>query len=115
VLCVLSAIGVVWLAFVLRLRQVAGRIRARAEERVAERERIARDLHDTLLQGLLSASLQLSVANGQIVKDAPAKPLVERILQLLRKAIDEGRDAVRGDEHGNGAGILCGAVSVVCP
>jgi signal transduction histidine kinase/ligand-binding sensor domain-containing protein len=94
-LCVLSAIGVVWLAFVLRLRQVAGRIRARAEERVAERERIARDLHDTLLQGLLSASLQLSVANGQIVKDAPAKPLVERILQLLRLAIDEGRDAVR--------------------
>jgi signal transduction histidine kinase/ligand-binding sensor domain-containing protein len=94
VLCVLAAIGAVWLTFVLRLRQVARRIRARAEERVAERERIARDLHDTLLQGLLSASLQLSVANGQIVKDAPAKPLVERILQLLRQAIDEGRNAV---------------------
>jgi signal transduction histidine kinase/ligand-binding sensor domain-containing protein len=95
VLCVLAAIGIVWLAFVLRLRQVATRIRARAEARVAERERIARDLHDTLLQGLLSASLQLSVANGQITPDAPAKPLVGRILQLLRQAIDEGRDAVR--------------------
>jgi len=53
-------------------------------------------LHDTLLQGLLSASLQLSLANSKIQRDAPAKPLIERILQLLRQAIDEGREAVRG-------------------
>ena len=35
----------------LRLRQAAARLNARLEERLAERERIARDLHDTLLQG----------------------------------------------------------------
>ena len=96
VLCVLAVLGVVWLLYVLRVRQIEGRIRMRAEERIVERERIARELHDTLLQGLLSASLQLSVANSEIQRDAPAKPLIERILQILRQAIDEGRDAVRG-------------------
>ena len=96
VLCVIAGLGLVWLLYVLRVRQIEGRLRARAEERIVERERIARELHDTLLQGLLSASLQLSVANSKIQRDAPAKPLIERILQLLRQAIDEGREAVRG-------------------
>ena len=95
VLCVLGALGAVWLLFLLRVRQIEERVRVRAEERILERERIARELHDTLLQGLLSASLQLSVANSQIAGDAPAKSLVERILQLLRQVIDEGRNAVR--------------------
>jgi signal transduction histidine kinase/ligand-binding sensor domain-containing protein len=96
VLVVLAVLGAVWLLYVLRVRQIEARVRMRAEERIEERERIARELHDTLLQGLLSASLQLSVANSKIQRDAPAKPLIERILQLLRQAIDEGRDAVRG-------------------
>jgi signal transduction histidine kinase/ligand-binding sensor domain-containing protein len=96
VLVVLALLGVTWLLYILRVRQIEARIRMRAEERIEERERIARDLHDTLLQGLLSASLQLSVANSKVERDAPAKPLIERILQLLRQGIDEGRAAVRG-------------------
>jgi len=96
VLCVLAAVGVMWFIYLLRIRQVEARARMRAEERVEERERIARELHDTLLQGLLSASLQLSVANNQIAADAPAKSLVERILGLLRQVSEEGRNAVRG-------------------
>jgi len=95
VLCVLAAFGMMWLLYLYRVRQIEQRIRIRAEERFEERERIARDLHDTLLQGLLSASLQLSVANNQIAADAPAKSLVEKILRLLRQVVDEGRGAVR--------------------
>jgi signal transduction histidine kinase/ligand-binding sensor domain-containing protein len=95
VLCIFAAFGAMWLLYLYRVRQLEQRIRMRAEERFGERERIARDLHDTLLQGLLSASLQLSVANNQIAPDAPAKSLVERILQLLRQVVDDGRDAVR--------------------
>ncbi len=95
VLCVLAAAGVMWLLYLYRVSQIEQRIRIRAEERFEERERIARDLHDTLLQGLLSASLQLSVANNQIAADAPAKSLVEKILKLLRQVVDEGRHAVR--------------------
>jgi len=96
VLCVLAAVGAMWFIYLMRIRQVEARARIRAEERIEERERIARELHDTLLQGLLSASLQLSVANQQIPPEAPAKSLVEKILKLLRQVSEEGRNAVRG-------------------
>jgi signal transduction histidine kinase len=68
----------------------------RFEERLAERTRIAQDLHDTLLQGLLSASMQLHVANDRLADDSPAKPLVGRVMELMGQVIQEGRDAVRG-------------------
>jgi signal transduction histidine kinase len=78
-----------------RMQVVATNIQARLVERLDERERIARDLHDTLLQGLVSASLQLEVADRQIAADASAKPLVQRISQQLRQLIDESRHTVR--------------------
>jgi signal transduction histidine kinase len=66
------------------------------QERVNERIRIARELHDTVLQGLASASLQLEVADRQIPGDSTAKPLVQRISQMLRLLMDESRHTVRG-------------------
>jgi signal transduction histidine kinase len=66
------------------------------EERRRERARIARELHDTLLQGLLSASMQLQVAEGWLPPDSPAKPLLSRVRNLMRKGIDEGRAALEG-------------------
>ena len=66
------------------------------EQRLAERTRIAQDLHDTLLQGLLSASMQLHVANERLPLESPAKPLVGRVLELMGQVIEEGRHAVRG-------------------
>jgi signal transduction histidine kinase len=68
----------------------------RQEERRLERTRIARELHDTLLQGLLSASMQLQVAEGWLPPDSPAKPLLSRVRFLMRKGIDEGRAALEG-------------------
>ena len=68
----------------------------RLEERIGERTRIARELHDTLLQGVISASMQLHVAVDQLPDDSPAKPLFARVLQLTGQVIDEGRNAVRG-------------------
>jgi signal transduction histidine kinase len=68
----------------------------RQEERCRERARIARELHDTLLQGLLSASLQLQVAECWLPPDSPAKPLLSRVRNLMRKGIDEGRAALEG-------------------
>jgi signal transduction histidine kinase len=100
-ICVAAGAAVLWLLWTLRLRQVQARMRDRLEARLFERERIAQELHDTLLQGLLSASLQLAVANSQISPGATAKPLVERVFQLLRQMIDEGRNAVRGLRTGH--------------
>ena len=68
----------------------------RTEERVSERTRIARELHDTLLQGFISVSMQLHVAVDQLPSDSPAKPLFVRILQLTGQVIEQGRNAVRG-------------------
>jgi signal transduction histidine kinase len=68
----------------------------RQEERRRERARIARELHDTLLQGLLSASMQLQVAEGYVPADSPAKPVLSRVLYLMGKGIAEGRAALQG-------------------
>jgi signal transduction histidine kinase len=68
----------------------------RQEERRLERARIARELHDTLLQGLLSAALQLQIAEGWLPTNSPAKPLLNRVSNLMRKGIAEGRAALQG-------------------
>lgn len=77
-----------------------GRLRAamnmRFDERLAERTRIAQELHDTLLQGILSASMQLQVASEILPGDSRARPLVVRTLELMQQVIEEGRNTVRG-------------------
>lgn len=79
-----------------RVHELRTQMTLRFEERLAERTRIAQDLHDTLLQGLVSASLQLHVVNDRLTDDSPAKPMVGRVMQLMSQVIEEGRDAVRG-------------------
>jgi len=79
-----------------RVHQLRTQLTVRFEERLAERTRIAQDLHDTLLQGLVSASMQLHVANDLLPDDAKAKPMVGRVMQLMGQVIEQGRDAVRG-------------------
>jgi len=69
---------------------------ARMEERQRERERIARELHDTLLQGFLGASLQLHAAVEQVPADSPSRPCLNRALSLVQRVINEGRDILQG-------------------
>jgi signal transduction histidine kinase len=66
------------------------------EERLRERARIARELHDTLFQGFLGASLQLHDAVDQVPMDSPGRPALCRTLRLIHRVIDEGRDALLG-------------------
>src|SRR5215469_5339605 len=70
-------------------------VEMRIEERVNERTRIARELHDTLLQGFFSVLMQLDVAVRHLPMDFSAKPLFERVLQLTEQVIEEGRIAVQ--------------------
>jgi signal transduction histidine kinase len=79
-----------------RLRGVTRQLNIRFEERLAERTRIAQELHDTLLQGVLSASMQLHVAVDKLPADSPAKEQFGRVQQLMGQVIEEGRNAVRG-------------------
>ena len=103
----------IWVAYRVRVRQLSRQLIMRMQERVNERTRIARDLHDTLLQGLVSASLQLEVADAKLSPQSGAKPLVGRISTLLREMIDESRNAVRGLRVGQLSDDLERAISLV--
>jgi signal transduction histidine kinase/ligand-binding sensor domain-containing protein len=94
--CVLAAGLSVFAFYRVRMRRLTRLLNVRFEDRLAERTRIAQDLHDTLLQGVLSASMQLHVAADQLPDASPAKPLVSRVLQLMTQVVEEGRTAVQG-------------------
>ena len=64
--------------------------------RLDERTRIAQELHDTLLQTFLSASMQLGVAAEAVPEESPVKPRLDRILQIMSRGIEEGRTTIRG-------------------
>ena len=96
-LCVVAACALAILAlYRLRLRQLTRQLNLRFEERLSERTRIAQELHDTLLQGFISASMQLHVAVDRLPEDSLEKPRLGRVLQLISRVIEEGRNAVRG-------------------
>ena len=79
-----------------RMRELARQLNLRFEERLAERIRIAHELHDTLLQGFLSASMQMHILNDQLPEGSPQKQLSSHILSLMGQVITEGRNAVQG-------------------
>ncbi len=92
---VLSCLTVIAM-YQMRMSQLARQLNVRFQERLAERTRIAQDLHDTLLQGVLSASMQLDVVEDQTPDDSPSKPLLKHILELMGQVTEEGRSALRG-------------------
>jgi signal transduction histidine kinase len=65
----------------------------RLEERVSERTRIARALHDTLLQSFHGLMLHLQTVDD-LLPSGEAKEKLERTLERADQAIAEGRDAV---------------------
>lgn len=95
-LCVAAFLAVLWGLCQFRLRQLARQFNIRLEERVNERTRIARDLHDTMLQtfqGVLPKFYGLSV----MLADRPeAQQKLEGLLEEQRQVINEGREAVLG-------------------
>src|SRR5262245_37479621 len=76
--------------------QVRRELNLDSEERCNERARIARELHDTLLQGFIGASLLLHAAVEQTPADSPSKHSLARALSLVYQAIDEGRVVLQG-------------------
>ncbi|PXV60301.1 Signal transduction histidine kinase [Dyella jiangningensis] len=83
-----------WLLFAWRLAQVKVQMRTIFEERHAERERIARELHDTFLQAVQGLMLRFQSAMERIPPTEPARDLMERALDHADEVIIEGRDRV---------------------
>lgn len=93
-LCVLAGAILVWLLVRLRLRQIIATNRWRLEERLIERERIARELHDTLLQGFQGLILKFQSATERIPVHEPARALMDEALDRADLVLAEGRDRV---------------------
>jgi signal transduction histidine kinase len=95
--CVAAFLGSLWALYRYRRHQIAREFNGRLEERVAERTRIARDLHDTLLQSFQGLMLRFQVAHDEIPAQAvSARKTLEHALDQAAQAITEGRDAVQG-------------------
>jgi len=96
-LCVAVFLALISALYRLRLRQVAQQFNMRLEERVNERMRIARDLHDTLLQSFHGLLLRFQAATNLLPgRPEEARKTLESAIDQAAQAISEGRDAVQG-------------------
>jgi ligand-binding sensor domain-containing protein/signal transduction histidine kinase len=86
----LLMIACIWQLHRFRVAQVSARINARTEERT----RIARELHDTLLQGMLGVSMQMYAASQQAFADAYNSTMLGYASQRLRELAEQSRNAV---------------------
>jgi signal transduction histidine kinase len=79
----------------LRLRQATARLNARLGERLAERERIARELHDTLLQGFQGLTLHFHAVMNHFSNPELARTMMKKALSSADQVLLEGRQRVR--------------------
>ena len=94
-LLVLILAGVMGAAYVIRVRQVTARLQSQFHIRVAERERIARELHDTLLQGFQGLLLQFKTIANQLSETNASRQLLDAALKRAQQVLIEGRDRVK--------------------
>jgi len=95
-LCGAIASILAWIVYRWRLRLVVARLDLRYAERLSERERIARELHDTLLQAIQGLMLRFQAAAKGIPEHEPTRRMLEEALDRADEVMAEGRDRVRG-------------------
>jgi ligand-binding sensor domain-containing protein/signal transduction histidine kinase len=91
ILCALIAMRVLYLRHMVR---ITAEIRTRMEERLRERERIARDLHDTFLQGTQGLLMRLNTAVRSLPPEAPSRTALEGTLEQFYEVMTAGRQVV---------------------
>ena len=94
-LCALASVFAAWSMFRAKVRQVEMRLKERLEVRHAERERIARELHDTLLQGFQGLILRFHAITQKMLPNDPVRGQIEQALDRADGVLVEGRDKVR--------------------
>ena len=96
----IAALGVlIWLTYLARMRQVASRATAKVRERLTaqmeERERIARELHDTLLQGFQGITLKVQGVVKNMPDQDPLRKKMDDVLDRADEIMREARHRVR--------------------
>jgi signal transduction histidine kinase/ligand-binding sensor domain-containing protein len=92
--CVAAFVSLLWAVYRYRLYQIKHAFDARLEERVGERTRIARELHDTLLQSFQACLFHLQAVFETLPAHEAGKGMLGRAIDQAEQAIGEGRDAV---------------------
>jgi signal transduction histidine kinase/ligand-binding sensor domain-containing protein len=93
VLLGLMGVGLIGIIHSFRLRQATAQVQARVEERLEERGRIARELHDTLIQSVDALMLYLQAAIDQPDRER-SRQMLEKALDRADEALSEGRERV---------------------
>ncbi len=83
-----------WALYQLRLRQLERQFNVGLETRVDERTRIARELHDTLLQSFHGLLLRFQAVSN-LLPAGETKQRLDGAIEQAAEAITEGRDAVQ--------------------
>jgi len=95
-LCVAAFLALLWVLYQYRLHQLAQQFDMRLEERVGERTRIARDLHDTLLQSFQGLVFRFqAVRNHLPERPEEACEVLDSALVSADQALAEGRSAIK--------------------
>lgn len=94
ILIVIAALLVLWSIYRLRVRQIALGISARFDERLAERTRLARELHDTFLQTIQGSKMVADDALEQSGDPIRLRRAMEQLATWLGQAVNEGRAAL---------------------
>jgi len=94
ILCLLSGVLIVWAIYQLRLLQVSRVLGTRFDERLAERTRMARDLHDTFLQTIQGSKLVADDALESSADPLRMRRAMEQLSVWLASAMQEGRAAL---------------------
>jgi signal transduction histidine kinase/ligand-binding sensor domain-containing protein len=92
--CIVAAALMIWGVHRLRMRQIHKSLSARFDERLAERTRMARELHDTFLQTLQGSKLVAEDALEKSSDSAQMKRALEQLSGWLAQAVHEGRAAL---------------------
>jgi signal transduction histidine kinase/ligand-binding sensor domain-containing protein len=95
-LCLAAFLLLLWLLYQYRLGQLQHQFNIGLEAQVNERTRIARELHDTLLQSFQGAAFQFQAARKLLLRNAGnAMHVVDEAIEAAEEGITEGRAAIR--------------------
>jgi signal transduction histidine kinase len=94
-LCLAAFLALLWGLYQLRLQQLTREFNVRLDERVTERTRIARELHDTLLQNVQGLILKLHAVAKHMPHEETSRQAIEKALDHADQVLAEGRDRVR--------------------
>jgi signal transduction histidine kinase len=91
---ILAGCLLLWTLYLARVKRIAHEFNMRLEERLAERGRIARELHDTLLQGFQGLTLHFQAVLDHITDPESARNMMQKALSQADRVLLEARERV---------------------